>query len=78
MVGIGIKNYHIVIEYNDNNYVIKDWNIIDLRYDNEKNSRKQRKDKKKLIKEKNVQKISLKDLSRNLYKKLKKIILFKF
>ena len=78
---VGIKNLsYCVVEYNDNNYVIRDWNIIDLRYDNEEtkeisDSKSKAKTKeitktKTKAKEKKCSKISLKDLSRNLYKKL--------
>jgi len=73
---VGIKNLsYCLVEYNDNNYVIKDWNIIDLRHDNEEkqeviNSSNSKTKVKVKTKEKKCSKISLKDLSRNLYKKL--------
>lgn len=73
---VGIKNLsYCLVEYNDNNYVIKDWNIIDLRHDNEEkqeviNSSNSNTEVKVKTKEKKCSKISLKDLSRNLYKKL--------
>jgi len=120
---VGIKNLsYCVIEYKDNNYTIRDWNIIDLRYENEDeekqyileslkkankleekakakakskakakakadakagaktedndndidlNSKDNAKSKAKAkAKTKKCSKISLKDLSRNLYKKL--------
>lgn len=58
---IGIKNLsYCVVEYNDSEYKILDWSIIDLRSDDKKCS-----------------KISLKELSIELYKKLEKINYFK-
>jgi hypothetical protein len=61
---VGIKNLsYCVVEYKDYNYKIIDWNIIDLRTDEKKT--------------KKCAKISLKELSIELYKQLEKINHFK-
>jgi hypothetical protein len=58
---VGIKNLsYCVIDYDDNDYKICDWGIIDLRTNDQKE------------KGKKCAKISLKDLSRELYKNLEK------
>ena len=65
-IDVGIKNLsYCVIKYENDDYKILDWNIIDLTYDNSENIKN---DSKK--KQKKCAKISLKDLSRNLYQKL--------
>ena len=80
---IGIKNLsYCVIEYKDkDNYKIKDWDIIDLTKDendksmeNDKslNTSKTKEDTQSKRKQKKCTKISLKILSRNLYRKLEK------
>ena len=68
---VGIKNLsYCVIDYNENDYKIFDWGIIDLRYENEEQEDKLIDNSKAKAKPKKCLKISLKDLSRNLYKKL--------
>ena len=80
---IVIKNLsYCVIEYKDkDNYKIKDWDIIDLTKDendksmeNDKslNTSKTKEDTQSKRKQKKCTKISLKILSRNLYRKLEK------
>ena len=73
---VGIKNLsYCIIEYKNKDYKIKDWNIIDLTQDedgieNEKVIEISKTKSKPKKKKKKCSKISLKDLSRNLYRKL--------
>ena len=69
---IGIKNLaYCVIDFNEKKkeYKILDWAIIDLRYEEDAEAESEAKSKGK-TKTKKCSKISLKELSRNLYKKL--------